>query len=667
MARTTALGLAALALTASACTSGGAATPALPGPTAAPTTKPATVRPRPVAAALTGFRDCPAMLTALRKQALSEVTAYGLDSGYGYGGGFGRRVAGGPVPAGALGSAGGAAGGGTGGGAPVTAPRAAAPQAPQGFSGTNNQEAGVDEPDAVKTDGKVMVLTRGYPSVLQVLDVSGSHPSLLGKLPLALDGGATLMLTRETVIALGQRSGSRGPTTVAEVVSITDPAHPRLVRTFDVDGQLLDARFVHDRVVLVTQTAPVLPFVYPQSDTPSSRLQALQTNQRVVRGAASSDWLPAVRVTPGGTTYRAQCSQAVQPGVPSGTSTTSIVTLDPAASTPTQHRTIVGGSSVLYASESALYLATTSWKGRQRLARGSGLGVSTDLHGFGLTDPDHLSYLGSGSVAGSLTDQYSLSEDKGYLRVATTIGDPVPPTGEGVQPAVGNLSDNRVTILKPTNGVLAKVGELTGLGKGQRIFGVRFLGDLGYVVTFRTIDPLYVLDLSTPTHPTSKGELHISGYSSALYPLKDGQLLGIGQAVGSHQQQLGAQAEVFDVSVLTNPRLTGKLVYPQAMSSAQDDHHALLWWAPRKLIVLPLQSYSTGANEALVLRVGTEGTLTEIGRIHAPTIANDGRCCGTVGFTRSLVIGDLLYSLTDSGIVTNPLDKVKQQTWLPFP
>jgi hypothetical protein len=660
--------LVGLACLATACSSGRTATPVLPTPTAASPSpvSPATTTPSPkakpqarvVAAALKPFSDCRSLVRTLREEALREVTPYGLQQQVVFDG-----VASGPVPM----MAGAASGSGTTGGGAGTAamaPAAAPAAAPGSYSTTNNQEADVDEPDTVKTDGKVMGVLRQSPATLEILDVTGSQPRRLSSLPISLQtGGLTLLMTGDTVVVLGQRYDGRAGVVVAEVYSLRDAAHPTHLRTFRVDGSLLDARFVHGRILLVTRPAPSIRFTYPGGPVAASPAAALAANKQVIRRAEVSDWLPSVRVTPRLRSYPAQCNEASHPGVASGTSVTSIVTLDPAADAPTSNRTIVGGSDILYASSKALFLATSSWRSQGLIARGLGTGVTTDLHGFDITDPDKPSYLGSGSLPGTLVDRYALSEDNGYLRVATSVGDPVPPTGEGVAPTAARLSDNRVTVLKPVAGVLQQVGEVRGLGRGQRIFGVRFLGGIGYVVTFRSIDPLYTLDLSDPRHPVTKGALHISGFSSALYPLSDGRLLGVGQAVGSHQQQLGAQAEVFDVSVLAKPRLTGKLVWAQAMSPAAEDHHSLLWWAPKSLVVMPLSSWS-GSPSAVVLRVGATGRLTEVGRVRSPA-GGDSQCCGQ-GITRAVVVGDLLYSITDGGVVTNPLDEVDQQRWLPF-
>jgi uncharacterized secreted protein with C-terminal beta-propeller domain len=645
-------------LLAAACTSG-STHHTLPSPSPHETGDP--THGRASAAALMRFSSCRALTDTVRAEALSEVTPFGLP---GMNQGYGRAI-GGPVFA-AEDSVGMAAGAGTtGGGLAAPAPaaakvaeRAAAPAAAPGFSGTNNQEAGVDEPDIVKTNGDLLLVLRRNKQLLEAVDVSGTSPRLLSHLPVSLPSVASLLLSGHTAVVLGQRTEGQRAVTTAEVYDVTDAASMKHLRTFRVTGQLLDARFVHGRIMLVTQSAPALRWVYPGG--PRTESESLQQNEAIIRDADAHQWLPSVRVTPQLRTYEAQCDATYHPVKASGISTTSIVTLDPAQDAPTANLTVVGGSNIMYASQSALYLTTASWTDQLTMRDGRDTPVTTQVHGFDITSPDHISTLGSGTVAGTLTDQYALSEDKGYLRVATTLGTPQPPTGEGTTPAKDALSDNRVTVLKPVDGVLTQVGEVRGLGRGQRIYGVRFLGDTGYVVTFRTIDPLYALDLSDPRHPTVKGALHISGYSSALFPLDEGQLLGIGQSVGSHQQQLGAQAEVFDVSDLTHPALTGKLVWPAAMSSAQDDHHALLWWPSEHLVVMPLQSYRDGRATAVVLRVGSGGTLKEIGRVHAPTNAWSAQ------ITRAVVVGDLLYSVTDDGLVVAPLDKVDDQTWLPF-
>ena len=131
---------------------------------------------------------------------------------------------------------------------------------------------------------------------------------------------------------------------------------------------------------------------------------------------------------------------------------------------------------------------------------------------------------------------------------------------------------------------------MDGLGKGERIYAVRFLGDAGYVVTFRQVDPLYTLDLSRPGTPRVVGELKIPGYSAYLHPVGEDLLIGVGQDATAEGRQLGTQVSLFDVSNLASPaRLDQRKLAAAGSSEAEWDHHAFLWWAPAKLAVIPLR------------------------------------------------------------------------------
>jgi len=616
-----------------------AATP--PQPQQKPKSKPVAppARPRVATASLVAFSSCEQLVRELRKEGLAEVGPYGL---------MGQM----PVAM-AMGAPVGSA----------ASPRAEA--APTAYSRTNNQEEGVDEPDLVKTDGRVMVLVPPGLSAVHVMDVSGKEPVLLGTLAIPQADNLRLLLMGDTVIGVGQTYGTDGRSrTVARVISISDPRHPTVARTFTVEGALLDARMLRGRVLLVTQSQPALPFASPADGTAGAAAKALRTNRKMVSRATVQQLVPGVGVTPENRRYRSSCSQTMRPGVRSGLGTTTVVTIDPAQAAPTQNLTVMGSGSVLYASTDALYLATTSWQSQQLVWSGRGSALETNLHGFDVSSADQVRYLGTGSVKGSLTGQYSLSEHKGFLRVATTIGPSL--AGDG-RPGL-RVSDNRVTVLKPVNGALLQVGLVAGLGRDERIYGVRFLGDVGYVVTFKVVDPLYVIDLADPRHPKVRGELKVTGYSSALYPLGGGQLLGIGQAVDDKQRTTGAQVSVFDVSDQTRPALSSKVVHRGGWSAAQYDQHSLLWWEPSRMLVMPLTTSSDDGAEwfagSVVYEVTTAGDLREVARVEPPA-AEDGQCCGS-GVLRSLVIGELLYSVTERGLLSAPMDRLDDQAWLPY-
>src|SRR5690606_18016037 len=120
-----------------------------------------------------------------------------------------------------------------------------------------------------------------------------------------------------------------------------------------------------------------------------------------------------------------------------------------------------------------------------------------DIHRFDITDPAATTYEMSGHVDGTLLNQFALDEHEGHLRVATTTGSPWD-EGDGE-------SESHVVVLAPGDGALEPVGRVSGLGRGETIHSVRFLGDVGYVVTFEQTDPLYTLDLSDPAAPAVTG------------------------------------------------------------------------------------------------------------------------------------------------------------------
>jgi Beta propeller domain len=151
-----------------------------------------------------------------------------------------------------------------------------------------------------------------------------------------------------------------------------------------------------------------------------------------------------------------------------------------------------------------------------------------------------------------------------------------------------------VTVLDQRDGALRQIGQVGGLGQGERIFAVRFIGPAGYVVTFRQVDPLYVVDLERPAQPVVRGELKIRGYSAYLHPVGPGLLLGVGQDATDAGAQLGTQLSLFDVSDPSNPRRLHQAAVAGASSQAEFDHHAFLWWAPRDLAVVPLNVFDAG-------------------------------------------------------------------------
>ena len=223
----------------------------------------------------------------------------------------------------------------------------------------------------------------------------------------------------------------------------------------------------------------------------------------------------------------------------------------------------MGDGEIVYASERHLFVATNQWSN----VRGDTVEPSprTLIHEFDITDPRRAAYRVSGEVRGTVLNQFSMSEYGGHLRVATTEQDP---NGRGT-------GESRVFVLKDNGQTLGTVGDVGGLGRGERIYAVRFIGDVGYVVTFRQVDPLYTLDLSNPSRPRVVGELKILGYSAYLHPIGPDLLLGVGQDATPEGRTRGTQVSVFDVSDPASPRLLHQRSLGQGQSPAEFDHASL--------------------------------------------------------------------------------------------
>jgi uncharacterized secreted protein with C-terminal beta-propeller domain len=310
---------------------------------------------------------------------------------------------------------------------------------------------------------------------------------------------------------------------------------------------------------------------------------------------------------------------------------------------------VLADGQIVYSSTTGLYVATQRW-----VDEPGERGVTTPLHKFDISKPDRTEYRGTGEVPGFLVSQWALDEHEGRLRVASTNA-PVWWAGPD-----GRESESFVTVLEEEGGKLVQVGKVGGLGKGERIYAVRFMDDVGYVVTFRQVDPLYTLDLSSPRRPRVLGELKIQGYSSYLHPIGGDLLLGIGQDATDRGQTLGTQVSVFDVGDLRRPvRLHGRTV-ASGRSEAESNHHAFLYWPRTGLTVVPLDRYTTqGFSGAIGFRVG-RGGIDEVGKV---TNGREGR---PDPIRRSVVVGDGLYTVSGSGVRASELSTLAERAWIAF-
>jgi len=582
---------------------------------------------------LAAFDSCQELAADLRAAAQTSVTPYGFAGT----GGFatpGLFSGGARVPMAADGAA----------------PAAAAPAAPA-FSGTNINEAGADEPDLVKTDGqRIVTVARG---TLTVVDAATRR--VTGRLDLGVSGRTDLSLLlagdRALVLVPGNvywrgrmapvPAGGVAPLTAGDVAPVPSDGvapepddgkalmpstriggpelllvdltgTPRVISRYNAGDALVDARQTGNTARVVLSVAPRIMFPAPRN----SDAGTLAANRSAIAKAPVDAWLPTWSVTTGDTTERGTvgCDKVSRPAEYSGGRMLTILTFDLAAPKLTSGDpvAIVADGDTVYANGTSLYVANDD---RWRLGIYSGgqaavpLAEHTEIYRFDTPAGRPPVLRASGSVPGTLVNQYALSEWDGNLRVATTDE---------------ATSSSAIRVLAPQGDTLTQIGAVTGLGRGERIYAVRYLGARGYVVTFKQTDPLYSVDLSDPRRPRVTGALKITGFSAHLQPVGTDRLVGIGQEVSADGRTEGVQVSLFDTAGDQARRLAQYRVGNE-YSAAENDPHALLYWPATRLLVVPM------TEKTVALRVD-DGALTPVGTINEVT-------------QRALVIGSVLWTV----------------------
>jgi hypothetical protein len=461
-------------------------------------------------------------------------------------------------------------------------------------TGTNVQEAGVDEPDVVKTNGTILL--RLTSDDLTTYSVKGKSPDRLSRfdLPGTIRDGEQqpeMLLVGDRVVVISQGYDADGPWTRTQTVDVSDPKSPEVVSESRYDASLLSARQYGETVRLVLSTdLPQLDFVQPQGKF--TEREALKANRKVLEDSTISEWLASVQDTAGGKAgddaQLVACGDMSRPEDFTGGGSISVVGYDPASPTERSTTGVATSSQTVYSSTDRLYLATTTnfgWGGPccvmiDRMVPPNWGGGSNDgttqLHAFSL-DGKTAAYVGSGEVEGTVRDRWSMDAVDGTLRVAA-----------GPSSETGN--SNSIVTLKEEDGQLVPLGRVDKLGVNEQIMSVRWFDDLAILVTFRQMDPLFAIDLSDPAHPKAIGSLKIPGYSDYLHPIGKDRILGLGVNANDEGMSRGGQVSVFDLADLRHPRQLGVERYSANIEVRAGQDPRQFTWLPGKQTALTVIS-----------------------------------------------------------------------------
>ncbi|MET0344289.1 MAG: beta-propeller domain-containing protein [Polyangiales bacterium] len=550
------------------------------------------------------------------------------------------------------------------------------PSAPGAVSGTNNQVAGVDEADMVKTvDGLLYVLGDDALHVLEAWPASATRE--LVRVPVAgtprqllVEGGRALVYAaiggtpRACTYGYDCDFSGDGTRTQVTVFDVSAPSQPRVLRTLTLSGSLLAARRIGSTVhTVVTERDIPLTLSYVPANLPrtcgrewsadevEAAFAALATeNEAIIRAAELHTALPTIADSAASATPL-DCSRYRAPSQPRGGSFVSVVSLDLARDEPATQTTLIGRPGAVYVAPESLYIAV-----RDDVRSGQETSV---VHRFRVgASPALTRYEASGVVPGHVLNQFAMDEWRGHLRIATTRGWVPDPTTEST-----------FSVLAQRGAKLEVVGQVGQIAPGEDIRSVRFAGARGYVVTFKKTDPLFVLDLADPAAPRVRGELKIPGFSTYMHALDDGHLLTIGydsDDQGSFAYFQGVLLQIFDVSDPTRPSQLHKTVLGTRGSSSEalTNHLAFNYFADKRVLAVPMtlcdggQAGSFGTtmrfSGLMLFDVDLARGIVERGRVAHPPLDGQGyrdALCSnwwtnaTSNVKRSVFMDDFVYSV----------------------
>ncbi len=583
------------------------------------------------------------------------------------------------------------------------------------YSTTNIQVAGVDEPDFVKNDGRYIYIISGnslvivdaYPAegakIISETEIGDNVKEIFvtgDRLVLFSTGNSDVPVRAASVSAVGMEKIAimppyyrSNPATHATIYDISDRKSPDVLKDYTIDGDYVDARMIRGIVYMLTRenvysyddiVVPAVresgkiiaePDVYyfdnPEYNYVFSTVTALDATTGAQKDAktfligsgnilyVSQDamyvsyqkWHPVYRTMAGGPQIAVAAEKV------SGSSGS-------AASAPI----LFEDFNKLSESEKQDVIAQMKSGEQEAIRKREYDQTTTVIHKIAVRN-GNIAYVARGEVAGYLKNQFAMDEYDGNLRVATT---------SDVWTNRGQYEYNNVFVL---DGSMKTIGSLNHIAEQEKIYSTRFIGDRLYMVTFKRIDPFFVIDLSSPEHPKILGKLKIPGYSDYLHPYDKNHIIGVGKETATNDwggvSTRGIKLALFDVTDVEHPKQIDKVEIGDAGtdSAVLYDHKAFLFDKKKNLLVIPVRQvtsvpviqkpgyYDTGQriwygayvfgvtpDSGFVLRGTVEHGSADSGYYWYGSSANEVK--------RSLYIENDLYTISSAKIIASDLARI---------
>jgi len=532
--------------------------------------------------------------------------------------------------------------------APVPATLGEGDYSANSYSTTNIQVAGVDEADIVKTDGKYIYvatnnnflsssqnnvyIVKADPQDPRVIaEIALGNSTYVAGLFLSQDGSKLVVIGSQYQLYAYEEAAQAedimiypyysSVNTFLNVYDVSEKDSPVLARNLTLSGSYFNSRMIGN-------------YVYAVVSQPTYFINNDVVLPQIHENTKASEIEPT----------RVYYADAVEPTSFTFTTFIGLNLLDDAQE-PTNMTVMMGGTSNMYVSLNNIYVTYPTWSEQGRY---------TSIYRVRVNGSE-LAFEAKGSVLGYVLNQYSMDEYNGYFRLATT--------------SQKNQTQNNVYVL---NMDLNITGKLENLAKEERIYSARFMGNKCYLVTFRQIDPFFVLDMSNPAEPKVAGELKIPGYSSYLHPYDENHVIGLGK------EDSTVKLSLFDVSNVNNPTEIAKYIVEGDWTDSEALHEpkAFLFDKQKELLVIPISKNNYGVVDsgvdsesrdsyleggywqgAYVFKVTTSGFTLRGGITHQDTTSSQyyGYDYNTM-VHRALYIGNTLYTVSNAKVLLNNLD-----------